>query len=47
MTPEQVQKQKQGQKNHAFNQYASDLISVRRSLPDKRLAEYGSHHIFV
>lgn len=35
-TPEQEKLIEEGYKRHAFNEYVSDLIPVRRSLPDYR-----------
>uniref|UniRef100_A0AC35TJS1 Polypeptide N-acetylgalactosaminyltransferase n=1 Tax=Rhabditophanes sp. KR3021 TaxID=114890 RepID=A0AC35TJS1_9BILA len=34
LSPEELKKYDQGFKNNAFNQYASDLISIHRSLPN-------------
>lgn len=36
LSPTELIKFKEGQKNNAFNEYASSLISVRRYLPDIR-----------
>lgn len=36
LTPEMAALVDQGWKDHAFNEYVSDLISVHRSLPDNR-----------
>lgn len=36
LSPEERKKYDEGWKNNAFNQYASDMISLRRSLPDVR-----------
>ena len=36
LSPVERQKYDDGWKNNAFNQYASDMISLRRSLADVR-----------
>lgn len=36
LSPEEKKKFDDGWKNNAFNQYASDMISLHRSLPDVR-----------
>lgn len=36
LSPEELQQYKQGWRDNAFNEYASNMISVRRSLPDVR-----------
>ena len=36
MTPEERKKYKKGWKDTAFNLYASDMMSLHRSLPDVR-----------
>lgn len=36
LSPDERKKYDEGWKNNAFNQYASDMISLRRSLPDVR-----------
>ena len=39
LTPEQKQDYDKGWKDNAFNRYASDMISLHRTLPDVRDAE--------
>lgn len=39
LSPEERKKYEQGFQNNAFNQYASDMMSLHRSLPDVRDAE--------
>ncbi|VDL82025.1 unnamed protein product [Nippostrongylus brasiliensis] len=34
LSPEETSKYKQGYKNNAFNQFASDMISIHRTLPE-------------
>ena len=36
LTPEQKQDYDKGWKDNAFNRYASDMISLHRTLPDVR-----------
>ncbi len=36
LPPAEQEKFQEGEKNNAFNEYASNLISVRRYLPDMR-----------
>ncbi|WAQ95029.1 GALT5-like protein, partial [Mya arenaria] len=36
LSPEDLQTYNSGLKNHSFNQFASDMISIHRSLPDAR-----------
>ena len=39
LSPEERRKYEEGFKQYNFNKYASDMISVRRSLPDVREPE--------
>ncbi len=39
LSPEERRKYDDGFQKNAFNQYASDMISLHRSLPDVRDAE--------
>ena len=36
LTPDERQKYDEGNRNHAYNSYVSDMISLHRKLPDVR-----------
>ena len=36
LSEEQRRRMKEGKQQHSFNEFVSDLISLRRSLPDAR-----------
>lgn len=46
LSPEEEDKVNEGYEKNAFNQYISDMISLHRTLPDVRHAEYAHSYYY-